>query len=112
MTVGVRGRYAANHTGVRLGAVLEHIGIGSLPYFTARHALEQGLLVQVLPDWTFLASYHGGAWLLHSPTRYLPPKLRVFIDYLVECLAKEPTLSRQGKQEAKGYELPEGDGAG
>ncbi len=97
VTVGVRGRYAANHTGVRLDAVQQHLGIGSLPYFTARHALEQGLIVQVLPDWTFLASYHGGAWLLHSPTRYLPPKLRVFIDYLVECLAKEPTLSRPGR---------------
>ncbi|MCK9817994.1 LysR family transcriptional regulator [Pseudomonas sp. MAFF 302046] len=94
VTVGVRGRYAANHTGVRLDAVLQHLGIGSLPYFTARHALEQGLIVQVLPEWTFLASYHGGAWLLHSPTRYLPPKLRVFIDYLVECLAREPTLGR------------------
>lgn len=99
VTVGVRGRYAANHTGVRLDAVLQHLGIGSLPYFTARHALEQGLIVQVLPEWTFLASYHGGAWLLHSPTRYLPPKLRVFIDYLVECLAKEPTLNRPGKAE-------------
>ena len=99
VTVGVRGRYAANHTGVRLDAVLQHLGIGSLPYFTARHALEQGLIVQVLPDWTFLASYHGGAWLLHSPTRYLPPKLRVFIDYLVECLAREPTLHRPGKGE-------------
>ncbi|MFO3670994.1 LysR substrate-binding domain-containing protein [Pseudomonas protegens] len=99
VTVGVRGRYAANHTGVRLDAVLQHLGIGSLPYFTARHALEQGLIVQVLPEWTFLASYHGGAWLLHSPTRYLPPKLRVFIDYLVECLAKEPTLNRPSKAE-------------
>ncbi|MFJ3158534.1 LysR substrate-binding domain-containing protein [Pseudomonas protegens] len=99
VTVGGRGRYAANHTGVRLDAVLQHLGIGSLPYFTARHALEQGLIVQVLPEWTFLASYHGGAWLLHSPTRYLPPKLRVFIDYLVECLAKEPTLNRPGKAE-------------
>ncbi|MBW8353462.1 MULTISPECIES: LysR family transcriptional regulator [Pseudomonas] len=99
VTVGVRGRYAANHTGVRLDAVLQHLGIGSLPYFTARHALEQGLIVQVLPEWTFLASYHGGAWLLHSPTRYLPPKLRVFIDYLVECLAREPTLNRPGKAE-------------
>ncbi|ERO61425.1 transcriptional regulator [Pseudomonas piscis] len=97
VTVAVRGRYAANHTGVRLDAVLQHLGIGSLPYFTARHALEQGLIVQVLPEWTFLASYHGGAWLLHSPTRYLPPKLRVFIDYLVECLAKEPTLGRPGR---------------
>ncbi|NBF01327.1 LysR family transcriptional regulator [Pseudomonas sp. Fl5BN2] len=99
VTVGVRGRYAANHTGVRLDAVLQHLGIGSLPYFTARHALEQGLIEQVLPEWTFLASYHGGAWLLHSPTRYLPPKLRVFIDYLVECLAREPTLNRPGKAE-------------
>ncbi|NVZ99884.1 LysR family transcriptional regulator [Pseudomonas gingeri] len=97
VTVGVRGRYAANHTGVRLDAVLQHIGIGSLPYFTARHALEQGLIVQVLPAWTFLASYHGGLWLLYTPTPYLSPKLRVFIDYLVECLAREPTLkSTQG----------------
>lgn len=98
VTVGVRGRYAANHTGIRLDAVLQHVGIGSLPYFTARHALEQGLMVQVLPEWTFLASYHGGAWLLHSPTRYLPPKLRVFIDYLVECMAREPTLPRLVKE--------------
>ena len=92
VTVGVRGRYAANHTGVRLDAVLQHLGIGSLPYFTARQALDQGLIVQVLPEWSFIASYHGGAWLLHAPSRYLPPKMRVFIDYLVEQLAQEPTL--------------------
>ena len=92
VTVGVRGRYAANHTGVRLDAVLQHLGIGSLPYFTARQALDQGLIVQVLPEWSFIASSHGGAWLLHAPSRYLPPKMRVFIDYLVEQLAQEPTL--------------------
>ena len=92
VTVGVRGRYAANHTGVRMDAVLQHVGIGSLPYFTARHALEAGEVVQVLAQWDFIASYHGEVWLLHSPTRYLPPKLRVFIDYLVECMVKEPTL--------------------
>ena len=95
VTVGVRGRYAANHTGVRLDAVLQHVGIGSLPYFTARHALEAGTVVQVLAQWDFIASYHGEVWLLHSPTRYLPPKLRVFIDYLVECMAKEPTLRQR-----------------
>jgi hypothetical protein len=68
-----------------------------------------------LPEWTFLASYHGGLWLLHSPTRYLPPKLRVFIDYLVECLEKEPTLSKPGRAGAPNnlamaYELPESEG--
>jgi DNA-binding transcriptional LysR family regulator len=95
VTVGVRGRYAANHTGVRLDAVLQHVGIGSLPYFTARHDLEAGRIVQVLAQWDFIASYHGEVWLLHSPTRYLPPKVRVFIDYLVECMAKEPTLRQR-----------------
>ena len=92
VTVGVRGRYAANHTGVRLDAVLQGIGIGSLPYFTARQALEDGRVIQVLPEWDFIASYHGGVWLLQTPTRYLQPKLRVFIDFLVERLAQEPTL--------------------
>ena len=89
VTVGVRGRYAANHTGVRLDAVLQDIGIGSLPYFTARQALEEGRVIQVLPEWAFIASYHGGVWLLQTPTRYLQPKLRVFIDFLVERLAQE-----------------------
>ncbi|MFJ3264783.1 LysR family transcriptional regulator [Serratia liquefaciens] len=94
VTVNVRGRYAANHTGVRLDAVKQHIGIGSLPYFTARQALDDGEVVQVLPQWDFLSSYHGGLWLLYAPNQYLPPKLRVFIDYLVACLAKEPQLKR------------------
>ena len=95
VTVGVRGRYAANHTGVRLDAVLQHVGIGSLPYFTARHDLEAGSIVQVLTQWDFIASYHGEVWLLHSPMRYLPPKVWVFIDYLVECMAREPTLRQR-----------------
>ncbi|WP_283603596.1 LysR family transcriptional regulator [Serratia proteamaculans] len=94
VTVHVHGRYAANHTGVRLDAVKQHIGIGSLPYFTARQALDSDEVVQVLPEWDFLSSYHGGLWLLYGPNQHLPPKLRVFIDYLVACLAKEPQLKR------------------
>ncbi|MDF2417972.1 LysR family transcriptional regulator [Acinetobacter beijerinckii] len=92
ITVPVRGRYAANHTGVRLSAALKHLGIASLPYFVARHALEQGSLVQVLPDWHFKTNYSGGAWLLYPPTRHVPPKLSVFIQYLAEKLAAEPIL--------------------
>ncbi|MGG4624451.1 LysR family transcriptional regulator [Serratia odorifera] len=92
VTVKVGGRYAANHTGVRLDAVRQHIGIGSLPYFTARQALAKGEVVQVLADWDFLSSYQGGLWLLYAPTQQLPAKLRVFIDYIVSCLAAEPQL--------------------
>ena len=31
-TVSVKGRYSANHTGIRLDAALKHMGIASLPY--------------------------------------------------------------------------------
>jgi DNA-binding transcriptional LysR family regulator len=92
VTVNVHGRYIANHTEVRLEGVLEHFGVGSLPFFTARKAIQAGLITRVLPDWDFIASYYGAAWILYSPTRYLSPKLRVFIDYIAGCLKAEPTL--------------------
>ena len=91
-TVKVSGRYAANHTKVRLDAALQHIGIASLPYFTAREALDQGQLVPVLTDWQFMNAYSGDAWVLYPPTRHLAPKLRVLIDFLVERLRQEPNL--------------------
>jgi DNA-binding transcriptional LysR family regulator len=83
MTVTVHGRYAANHTMVRLEAALQHVGIASLPRFTAHAALQAGQLIAVLPDWQFLNAYAGDAWLLYPPTRHLAPKLRVWIDFLV-----------------------------
>ncbi|MGE8213533.1 MAG: LysR family transcriptional regulator [Stenotrophomonas sp.] len=92
VSVNVRGRYAVNHTGARLDAVLNHLGIGSLPYFTAKQALQEGRIVQVLRDWTFQSNYGGQAWVLYAPTRHLPPKLTAFIGFMAERLAKEPTL--------------------
>ncbi|PHM37412.1 LysR family transcriptional regulator [Xenorhabdus mauleonii] len=108
-TVNIHGRYAANHTGVRLDAVLQHIGIGSLPYFTAKHALQQGQLVQVLPDWSFKANYSGELWILYPPTRHLPPKLRVFIEFLAERLHQEVILDKSADKHytVQPYELPE-----
>ena len=85
-SVSVKGRYSANHTGIRLDAALKHMGIASLPYFVARHALETQALIQVLPDWYFKTYYSGDAWLLYPPTRYLAPKIEVFIHFLAEKL--------------------------
>ena len=94
-SVSVKGRYSANHTGIRLDAALKHMGIASLPYFVARHALETQALIQVLPDWYFKTYYSGDAWLLYPPTRYLAPKIKVFIHFLAEKLKLEPTLKNE-----------------
>ncbi len=71
-TVQTYGRYAANHTAVRLDAVRQHLGIGSLPLFTAREALANGDIVQVLPEWEFISSYSGDLWLLWAGDKHMP----------------------------------------
>lgn len=83
-TVQTHGRYAANHTGVRLDAVKRSLGIGSLPLFTAREALESGEIVQVLPEWEFISSYTGDLWLLWTRNKHMPARMRAMIDYLNE----------------------------
>jgi DNA-binding transcriptional LysR family regulator len=88
VTVHVRGRYAVNHTGARLDAVLHHLGIGSLPYFTAKAALQAGQIVPVLPDWDFQTHYSGQAWVLYPPTRHLAPKLSAFITFIADRLSQ------------------------
>lgn len=83
-TIQTHGRYAANHTAVRLDAVKQNLGIGSLPLFTAREALARGEIVQVLPEWEFISSYSGQLWLLWSGNKHMPARMRAMIDYLSE----------------------------
>ncbi|PLX73237.1 MAG: transcriptional regulator [Azoarcus sp.] len=90
-SVKVSGRYIANHSEIRLEGALQHLGIASLPEFTAREALKRGELIEVLPDWEHKTEYAGTVWLLYPSNRFLPAKLRVWIDFLVEKLATEFT---------------------
>ena len=85
-TIQTHGRYAANHTGVRLDAVKNHLGIGSLPLFTAQEALANGEIVQVLPEWEFISDYSGDLWLLWTRNQHMPARMRAMIDYLSEKL--------------------------
>jgi len=83
LAVDVRGRYIANDVAARLEAASAGFGIAILPEFAAAESLREGALVQVLPDWELEAlAYVGSVWLLYPPNRFLPPKVRVLIDYL------------------------------
>jgi DNA-binding transcriptional LysR family regulator len=80
----VKGRYVANHSEIRLDAIVAGIGVGCVPDFVAQRALEQGLVQRILPDWELDANYHGTVHILYPPNRFLAPKCRVFIDFLAE----------------------------
>lgn len=62
-------------------------GIGLVPAFAAHAALAAGRLVRVLPDWELGGTYRRAAWLVFAAGPNLPPKIRVFVDYLLGCAA-------------------------
>jgi DNA-binding transcriptional LysR family regulator len=94
MTVSVRGPLCGQPQRGAPGGRAQHLGIASLPEFTARQALAKGQLVAVLPAWSHLTNYAGTAWLLYPPNRFLARKLRVWIDFLVEALAAQENCDK------------------
>ncbi|PSW21423.1 LysR family transcriptional regulator [Photobacterium sanctipauli] len=87
-TIAVKGRYAVNHSQMRLRGVLDDLGIGIFPDFVIKQALADGSVTQVLSDWTIRGNYHGDIALQYAQTKFMPARLRVFIDYVEEHLAK------------------------
>lgn len=62
-----------------LGACLDGVGIARIKAIGVQHLIQQGALVEVLPDW------HGESFPLYAlyPSRHLPPaKVRAFIDFV------------------------------
>ncbi len=89
-TVQVSGNYKVNNSEALKEALVQGIGIGRLPSFVAESALTSGELVPVLSDYqlpeqTFYAVF--------PERQFLPAKVRVFIDYLIECF-NEDEMSR------------------
>lgn len=80
--VTVSGRYAVNHSQMRLNGVKDNLGIGIFPDFVIKDALQQGSVIRVLPTWTIRGNYHGDIALQYAPTKFMPARLRAFIDYV------------------------------
>ncbi|MEO0672577.1 MAG: substrate binding domain-containing protein [Pseudomonadota bacterium] len=70
-----------------LAAAITGAGAVLKPDFIVGAALRKGTLVQMLPDWR---GPDADINVLYPPTPYLPSRVRVFIDYLVECYANDP----------------------
>lgn len=84
--IAVAGRYTVNHSEMRLAAVEAGLGVGCVPDFVARDALQSGRVVRLLPEWAFDTNYQGIAYLLFSASRYTTPKVRALIEHLVDAL--------------------------
>lgn len=70
-----------NHVETRVCFALNHRGITCLPDFNVRRELGNGSLVSVLDSFM---ERRGSFYLLWPSGRQVPPKLRVFIDFMLE----------------------------
>ncbi|SIT13815.1 transcriptional regulator, LysR family [Thalassolituus maritimus] len=74
-----------NTSAALMDVALAGLGIACLPDFMVRKAIERGELVSVLDGHV---EHQGSFRLLWPSSKHLAPKLRVFIDFMVDTLFK------------------------
>lgn len=84
ISVAVSGGLRANNGDVLREAAIAGLGIIAQPDFIVADALADGRLQRILPDYG-LASI--GVYAMYASRSHLAPKVRSFIDYLLEQLA-------------------------
>ncbi|MCB1360683.1 MAG: LysR family transcriptional regulator [Rhodobacter sp.] len=67
-----------------LNAAVKGLGIAYLPSFLYHDAMQQGLVQDVIPD---LPQTTLGIYAVYPPGRFTQPKVRAFIDFLVDRFA-------------------------
>ena len=77
------GRLTVNNGDALRRAAEDGLGIALLPDFILEDALETGRLVELLPE---MRRPSLGVFAVYPQGRYPQPKLRAFIDWLVEAL--------------------------
>jgi DNA-binding transcriptional LysR family regulator len=85
ITVAVTGRLEANSPQTVRAAAIAGLGFATMPDFIARPALDDGTLVSVLDE--FIPA-GGGIFAVYPHRRYLPAKVRAFVDYLAQWFRK------------------------
>ncbi|MER3356063.1 MAG: LysR family transcriptional regulator [Hoeflea sp. D1-CHI-28] len=92
LRVETRGSYQASNSEALMDAVLGGLGIARLPTFIAGPAIAQGRLQLLLGEYQMQSQPLS---IIYPERRYLPVKVRVFIDYVVRQLGtSQPAWDR------------------
>ncbi|MEM7255337.1 MAG: substrate binding domain-containing protein, partial [Pseudomonadota bacterium] len=84
-TVSVPSAGAVNDFPILVQMLVDGLGIAALPDHLARASVDAGTLKRVLPSWSLGVSEFNAVFPSH---RGATPKVRAFVDYLVEALSK------------------------
>jgi DNA-binding transcriptional LysR family regulator len=88
MTLPVSGRCRVNNSEVLLQMALDGAGIVLFPTYIIGPLLKSGRLKQILPE--SVANPDTLLYATYLPNRYMQPKVRAFIDHLLDHFGPEP----------------------
>ncbi len=80
VNIPVKGDFTANNGDFILSAVQEGMGFACMPTFICGDLIRERKLVKILPEWE-IDNDHA-IYVVYPINRNLPPKARVFIDFL------------------------------
>lgn len=86
--IEVTGNYQVNNSEALEEALLQGLGIARLPTFVASKAIKQGRLVHLFPEYEMT---EHGIYAVFAERRYMPAKVRAFIDFVIESIGEETT---------------------
>lgn len=90
--VALTGNFCASSADGIYHATLAGLGLSRLSLYLVGADLAAGRLVRVLPDYVDEGS---DIVAIYADRRHLAPKIRAFIDYLLECFGNAPAWERQ-----------------
>ena len=93
--VRISGNLRGNNGNILVNAAIEGLGVILEPDFLVFEALRQKRLVRILSDWE---TDELSVFAVYPNRKYLPPKVRSFIDFLADRFAPEPYWNLHGKQ--------------
>jgi len=88
--VKVQSNVVVNNSEVVRDLLLAGLGIGLVWNYAVDREIADGRLQALLPEWSPVGPFGQTAYALWLPQAHLPPKMRVFIDFLAERLRETP----------------------
>jgi DNA-binding transcriptional LysR family regulator len=86
-TVHMKSRIQVDAPSALLALLMQGAGVSALEEATAQAAVDSGALVRLLPNWSLPT---GGVYAVLPPGRYVPARVRAFLDFYRAYLAKSP----------------------
>ena len=94
-TVPISGNLRGNNGDILVIAAIEGLGVALQPTFLIYEALRQKKLVRILSDWE---TDDLTVFAVYPNRKFLPPKVRSFIDFIAERFGPEPYWDFDSKQ--------------